>query len=148
MISTKQPQKLPDIAAVSASIGLPSLVVIDDEKGVSGKRNALEKTLSKSGFVKAGDYLEIMDLLAHGKEKIMYVEKGKKLDGLVLEIAAEYAAGIVSLADRKHNTGLKIAKFSPFKTAFVVAMTRKQVEASYPRLYEYFGSVTSNLELL
>lgn len=144
MINVKDIQKLPDVAAVSASIGLPSLVIIENEKSTRDELNAVGKTMAESGFKKANDYLEVMDLLLTGNEKILYVEQGKKLDDLVLEIVAEYTTGMISLADRKNHTGLKTVKFNPFKTSLAVVMTRSRVEASYPRLYEYFGTITSN----
>ncbi|KKQ18685.1 MAG: hypothetical protein US31_C0002G0030 [Berkelbacteria bacterium GW2011_GWA1_36_9] len=144
MINTQQTQNLADIATVSMSIGLPSLVVIEDKKDLAEKTNLVEDTLLKSGFVKANDYSGIIDLLSEKTKMILYIESGEKLDGLVLEIIAEFTVGIVSLADRKHQTGLKTVKFNPFKTALVIVMTRSQVEASYQRLYEYFGAVTSS----
>lgn len=62
---------------------------------------------------------------------------------MVLEIIAEFDAGIVSLADRKNNTGLKTANWDPSKTSFIVIMTRKQIEQSYPRLFEYVNIIQS-----
>jgi len=99
--------------------------------------------LTDSGYKECNDYIEIMDVLSEGQDKIFYTEKSKKLDGLVLEIIAEFDAGIVSLADRRNNTGLKTANWNPAKTSFVVIMTRKQVEQSYPRLFEYVNIIQS-----
>ena len=144
-------EKTGQLLAITTALGGVGLLIAEHEKG---RKIAFEKAreeLLNGNYKECSDYLEIMDILSEGPEgvasrpygasktKLFYVERGEKLDGLVLEIIAEFEAGMVSVADRKHNTGLKTAKWSPTKTSFIVMMSRKQIEASYPRLFEYIN---------
>ena len=127
------------LLTTTAALGGVGLLIAENEKGY---REAFEKAreqLLNNNYKECYDYLEIMEVLAEGKDKLFYVEVGEKLDGLVLEIIAEFEAGMVNLADRKHNTGLKTAMWNPTKTSCIVIMSRQQVEASYHRLFEYIN---------
>ena len=132
--------KLVNLSDALLKVGL---LVAEGKTDTKSKIAKAKKTLADSGYKECADYIEVMDALSSGKDKILYIEKGKKLDGLVLEIIAEFDAGIVSLADRKNNTGLKTANWNPAKTSFIVIMTRKQIEQSYPRLFEYVNIIQS-----
>ncbi|MEK7540844.1 MAG: hypothetical protein AAB529_01225 [Patescibacteria group bacterium] len=132
--------KLANLSNVFLKVGL---LVAEGKTDPKVRITKAKKTLVNSGYKECTDYIQVMDALSSGKDKIFYIEKNKKLDGLVLEIIAEFDAGIVSLADRKNNTGLKTANWDPSKTSFVVIMTRKQIEQSYPRLFEYINIIQS-----
>jgi hypothetical protein len=84
-----------------------------------------------------------MDVLSEGKDKLFYVERGEKLDGLIFRIIEDFDSGKTVLMDIKNHTGLKIVKTNPTKTSFIVVMSRKQIEASYPRLFEYINFTQS-----
>jgi len=130
-------EKTDQLLATTAALGGVGLLIAENEKS---RKTAIEKAreeLLNSNYKECSDYLEVMDVLSEGKDKLFYIEKGEKLDGLILEIIAEFEAGMVSLLDRKNHTGLKVAQWNPTKTSFIVMMSRKQIEASYPRLFEY-----------
>jgi len=136
-------EKIDKLTNLSGTLSRVGLLVAEEKTDVKSKIAQAKKILTDSGYKECNDYIEIMDVLSEGQDKIFYTEKSKKLDGLVLEIIAEFDAGIVSLADRRNNTGLKTANWNPAKTSFVVIMTRKQVEQSYPRLFEYVNIIQS-----
>ena len=136
-------EKINKLTGLSVAFSKVGLLVIDSKTSPKQKITAAKKNLLNLNYKECADYIEVMDALSSGKDKILYIEKGKKLDGLVLEIIAEFDAGIVSLADRKNNTGLKTANWNPAKTSFIVIMTRKQIEQSYPRLFEYVNIIQS-----
>lgn len=143
------------LLTTTTALGGVGLLIAENEKN---RKTAFEKAreqILNNDYKECSDYLEIMDVLSEGpkgkpsvsygasKNKLFYIERGEKLDGLVLEIIAEFEAGMVSLADRKHNTGLKTAQWTPTQTSFIVMMSRKQIEASYPRLFEYINFTQS-----
>jgi len=130
---------LTDILKISASIGLPSLLIIENEEEKEQQIAEIEKELTEAGFSQTKNYLEIMDALEVSDTKAFYVESEEKLDNLVFEIVAEYSAGIVSLMDREQGAGLKTVKFDPGKNSLLIIMTRTQVEESNPKLFEYVG---------
>jgi len=136
----QQARKLAENTAALSKVGL---LVVED----NGNREAIfsetSEIYSDLGYYPCADYLEIMDALSSGQNRIFYIEQGEKLNGLVLEIAAEFETGIVSLADRKKQTGLKTAKWNPVETSFIIVMTRLQVEKSHPRLFEYINIIQS-----
>lgn len=140
MTTQEKIKKSPNTTDVSRSIGLPSLIVVENKKAPITDRI---KTLKDNDFKEVKDYLEVMEGLEKDNGKVLYIEQADKLDSSMLEIIAEFGAGIISLADRKNNTGIKTVKFNPFETLFVVVMTRDQVEKSYPRLFEYIGTIES-----
>jgi negative regulator of genetic competence, sporulation and motility len=115
------------------------LVIVEAEENAEKKAQEIRQKLAEEGFVVANNYLEAMDALERGDEKILYVETREKLDNLIFEIITEYSTGIISLADRVHNTGLKTVKFNPFEHTVAIILTREQIEKSNPRLFEYFG---------
>jgi len=127
------------LIATTTALGGVGLLIVEKEKNRQAAIEKAREKLFNNNYKECSDYLEVMDVLSEGKDKLFYVEKGDKLDGLVLEIIAEFEAGMVSLADRKHNTGLKTAQWNPTKTSFIVILSRKQIEASYPRLFEYIN---------
>ena len=130
-------KKICEFLTVITSFGGCGLLIVEKE---SGKEAVLEKTreqLLNNDFKEYSDYVDIMNVLSQGEEKLFYVERADKLDGFVLEIIAEFEAGMVSLANRKNNTGLITAHWHPTQTSFIVIMSRRQVEASYQRLFEY-----------
>jgi len=130
---------LTDILKISASIGLPSLLILENEGEKAEKIAKIAKQLTEAGFSQTKNYLGIMDALEVGDTKAFYVESEEKLDNLVFEIVAEYSAGIVSLMDREQGAGLKTVKFDPGKNSLLIIMTRTQVEESNPKLFEYVG---------
>jgi len=127
------------LLATTAALGGVGLLIAEHEKNRKAAIEKAREELLNNNYKECSDYLEVMDVLSEGKDKLFYVETGDKLDGLVLEIIAEFEAGMVGLADRKHNTGLKTARWNPTKTSFIIIMSRKQIEASYPRLFEYIN---------
>lgn len=132
-------EKIGQLLSTTTALGGVGLLIAENEKGHKTAFEKAREQLLNNNYKECSDYLEVMEVLAEGKDKIFYVERGTKLDGLVLEIIAEFEAGMVSLADRKHNTGLKTATWTPTQTSFIVMMSRKQIEASYPRLFEYIN---------
>ena len=136
-------KKICEFLTVITSFGGCGLLIIEKE---SGKEAVLEKAreqLLNNDFKEYSDYVDIMKALSQGEEKVFYVEHTNKLDGFVLEIICEFEAGMVSLADRKYNTGLITAKWPPTQTSFIVIMSRRQVEASYKRLFQYTSLLAS-----
>lgn len=136
-------EKISQLVQIIAMLGKVGLLVVENEEDRETVFTEAPRILLRLPYQQCADYLEIMNALSVGKDKIFYVEREEKLNGLVLEIIAEFESGIVSLADRKNNTGLKIAKWNPAKTSFIVIMTRDQVEKSYPRLFEYINITQS-----
>ena len=130
-------EKTEHLTHVTSALGGVGLLIAESEKNRDKVFEQTGEALINNNYKECSDYLEIMDVLSEGKDRIFYAEKEKRLDSLVLEIIAEFEAGIVSLADRKNNTGLKTAKWNPSAVSFIVVMTRDQVENSYPRLFEY-----------
>ncbi len=140
---TQVPVGIDQFFMTTASLGGVGLLIIENEKS---RQMAIEKArgnLLKNNYKESSSYLEVMEALSEGKDKLFYVEHGEKLAGLILEIVAEFDVGMVSLADRKENTGLKTARWNPAKTSFIIVMSRKQIEASYPRLFEYINFIQS-----
>ena len=140
---TQIQEKTDQLLTTTAALGGVGLLIAENE---SDKKVTFEKAseqLLNNNYKGCSDYLEVMEVLAESKDKLFYIENGDKLDGLILEIIAEFEAGVVSLADRKHNTGLKTVTWNPIKTSFIVIMSRKQIEASYPRLFEYINYTQS-----
>jgi hypothetical protein len=123
----------------TTALGGVGFLIVENEKNCNETIEKVREKLFNENYKECSDYLEVMDVLSEGKDKLFYIETGDRLDGLVLEIIAEFEAGMVSLADRKHNTGLKTARWNPTKTSFIVIMTRTQIEKSYPRLFEYIN---------
>lgn len=139
-----QTQKITEqLLSTTIALGGVGLLIVENERGHKAAFEKAREQLLNNNYRECSDYLGVMDVLTEGKDKIFYIEHGSKLDGLVLEIIAEFEAGMVSLADRKHNTGLKTATWTPTQTSFIVIMSRKQVEASYPRLFEYINFTKS-----
>ena len=136
-------EKTEQLLATTTALGGIGLLIAENERGKKAAFKKASEQLLSNNYKECSDYLEVMEVLSEGKDKLFYVENGDKLDGLILEIIAEFEAGVVSLADRKHNTGLKTAGWNPTKTSFVVMMSRKQIEASYPRLFEYINYTQS-----
>lgn len=136
-------EKIEKLVQTTSALGMVGLLIVENENEFESAILEAKKVLVDAHYTECSDYLEIMDALSIDKDKIFYAEKGERLDGLVLEIIAEFEAGIVSLADRKNNTGLKTAKWNPAKTSFIVIVTRKRVENSYPRLFEYINIMQS-----
>lgn len=132
-------EKTDQLLTTTASLGGVGLLIAENEKSCKTAIEKAREELLNNNYKECSDYLEVMDVLSEGKNKLFYMERGEKLDGLILEIIAEFEAGMVGLADRKHNTGLKTARWNPTKISFIVVMSRKQVEASYPRLFEYIN---------
>lgn len=139
----KLPDQISEFSTTSLALGKVGLIVLEKQKDYSSNLKKAERILSDLGYKKADDYVELMDDLSAGKDRLFYVEGNEKLDGSALEIIAEFEAGIVNLADKKNNQGLKTATWNPLKTSLVIIMNRKQVEASYPRLFEYINLVKS-----
>lgn len=131
------------LLATTTALGGVGLLIAENEKSRKTAFDKAREQLLNNNYKECSDYLEIMEILAEGKDKLFYVEHSEKLDGSVLEIIAEFEAGVVSLADRKHNTGLKTATWTSTKTSLIVMMSRKQIEASYPRLFEYINFTQS-----
>ena len=138
-----QNNKIDQLANFSLSFGKVGLLVIENNNEFEQKIDEIRPPLSKLEYKLASDYLEIMDALSGGLERVVYIERAEKLDGNVLEIVAEFEAGIVSLADKKNKTGLKTAKWNPSKISLLIIMTRRQVENSYDKLFNYLTIVQS-----
>ena len=136
-------EKVEKLLENSASINKVGLLIIEDENTRQIKQGEASKLLADFGYERCSDYLEILTSLNEKKNKIFYLEEGDKLDGPVLEIIAEFEAGIVSLADRKNNSGLITAKWNPLDVTLIVIMTRQQIENSYQRLFEYINIIQS-----
>lgn len=138
-----QKEKIEKLMQITSALGQVGLLIVEKVDEFESALPAIKKVLVSARYHECADYLEIMNALSASKDKIFYAEKGDRLDSLVLEIIAEFEAGIVSLADRKNNTGLKTAQWNPSQTFFIVVMSRKQIEASYPRLFEYINIMQS-----
>jgi len=136
-------EKTGKLIETTAALGGVGLLIVENEKSNKAAFERAREQLFSNNYKECSDYLEIMDVLSEGKDRLFYTERGEKLDGSVLEIIAEFEAGIISLADRKHNTGLKTATWSPTKTSLIIMIGRKQIEASYPRLFEYINFTQS-----
>ncbi len=139
----KLQDQISEFSNTSLALGKVGLIALEKQKDYSANLKKVEKILSGLGYKKSNDYLELMDNLSSGKDRLFYVEQEKKLDGSALEIIAEFEAGMVSLADRKNKSGLRTAQWNPLKTSLILVMTRKQIENSYPRLFEYINLTKS-----
>lgn len=136
----KKTNKLANLSNILSNISFRvGLLIIEGEASSKSKITKAKKILIDLGYEEFIDYIEVMDALASKKNKIFYIEKDKKLNGSILEIMAEFDAGIISLADRKNNTGLKTVNWDPSKVSFLIIMTRNQIEQSYPHLFEYIN---------
>lgn len=135
--------EISEFSTTSLALGKVGLIILEKQKDYDANLKKVEKILSGLGYKKSDNYVELMDDLSAGKDRLFYVEEDKKLDGSALEIIAEFEAGIVNLADKKNNQGLKTAAWNPLKTSLVIVMARKQIENSYPRLFEYINLVKS-----
>lgn len=136
-------EKIEKLAQTTLALGKVSLLVVENKQELNTILTEANNALSALNYEECADYLELMDALSASKNKIFYTENDERLDSLILEIVAEFESGIVSLADRKNQTGLKIAKWNPSQTSLIIIMTREQVEKSYPRLFEYIGATQS-----
>jgi len=130
-------EKIRALAESGSALGKIGLLIVENEKDPKTALVQAKKVLAGLQYRECADYVALMDALSAGKKKLFYVEPGKRLDGLVLEIVAEFEAGLVSLADRKNKTGLKTARFNPSSVSLVAVLTRSQIEKSHPRLFEY-----------
>lgn len=135
--------KIEKLVEATAACGKVGLLIIESGQEAEQKLDEAESTLSGLRYQKCAGYLEIMDALSAGQEKLFYAEKGEKLDARALEIVAEFEAGIVSLMDGKNHTGLKVARWNPAQLSLILLMTRDQVEESYSRLFEYVNITQS-----
>lgn len=118
-------------------LGKCGLLIIENQDDLKHQYSEIKNILLSLNYQECKDYLEILKALSSLENKIYYIEKGEKLDGLVLEIIAEFEAGIVSIADRKGKSGLITSKWNPDKVSFIIVMTRDQIEKSHPHLFEY-----------
>jgi len=132
-------EKTEQLLATTTALGGVGLLIAENEKGRKTAIEKARKELLNNNYKECFDYLEVMDVLSEGKDKLFYVERGEKLDGLIFRIIEDFDSGKTVLMDIKNHTGLKIVKTNPTKTSFIVVMSRKQVEASYPRLFEYIN---------
>lgn len=139
----KLQDQISEFSTTSLALGKVGLIALEKQKDYSANLKKVEKLLLGLGYKKSEDYVELMDDLSAGKDRLFYVEKDEKLGGSILEIIAEFEAGIVNLADKKNNQGLKTATWNPLKTSLVIIMARKQIENSYPRLFEYINLTKS-----
>jgi hypothetical protein len=140
---TQIQEKIEKLMQTTFALGKVGFLVVENKQEINATLPEAKKALLLLSYEECTDYLELMDALSASKNKIFYLEKDDKFNSLVLEIVAEFESGIVSLADRKNQTGLKTAKWNPFQTSLIIIMTREQVEKSYPRLFEYVGATQS-----
>ena len=138
-----QKEKIIQSINTSSSLGGVSIFIIEHQEEYDVLKNELEAALSGAGYAKRDDYLALTDSLSGGEKKLWYTETNEKLDGCVLEIIAEFGAGIVSLADRKNSTGLKTARWNPLETSLVLIISRDQAERSHHNLFSYSTSIQS-----
>lgn len=136
-------EKIQHLTEASVSLGKVGVLIIENGNDFQPKIDEAKVVLSELQYQNCADYLEIMDALSSGQKKIYYIEEKERLDGLVLEIVAEFEAGIVSLADRKNQSGLKTAQWNSAEVSFVVVMSRAQIENSHPKLFEYINIMQS-----
>jgi hypothetical protein len=136
-------EKIQPFSAAALALGRAGLIVAEEGGNSDFKPQAAADSLKNLGYLECHDYLEIMDALAAGQKKIYYRERGGRLDHLVFEIAAEFESGVIGLADRKNNTGLKTARWNPADCALVIIMTRAQAEISHPDLFKYITLIQS-----
>ena len=136
-------EKTEKLLEKTVALGRIGLLIIENESNVESIREEAVKSLIDFVCEQIADYVELMSALNAGKHKLFYAENSDKLNGSILEIIAEFEAGIVSLADRKNNSGLLTAKWNPTETSLTILMSRRQVENSYPRLFEYINIIQS-----
>lgn len=136
-------EKIDKLMQTSFTLGKVGLLVAENKQELSVVFTEAKNALLALSYKECADYLELMDALSASKNKIFYTENDDQLNSLILEIVAEFEAGIVSLADRKNKTGLRTAQWNPNQTSLIIIMTRQQVEKSYPRLFEYIGAIQS-----
>lgn len=143
--NVKLKDQISEFSVTSLAISKVGLIVFEKQKDYSANLKKVEKILSYLKYKKSKDYVELMENLSSGKDKIFYIENDKNLDGSALEIIAEFEAGMVTLLDRKSKSVpiLKTIQWNPLKISLIVLMTRKQIENSYPRLFEYINIVKS-----
>lgn len=124
-------------ALISKSVGLPSLIVLENgdafEEAVSQTRKEL------AGFMEVFDGISALNLLGKGMS-VLYIERGEKLDSRIETLFVDYAAGIASFASPK---GLASSTFDPMRASLSVVISREALEKSYPQLLAYAGAVTS-----
>jgi len=137
MISTDK--KIDTLANFSLSAGKVGLLVVENDNEFEQKIDEITPTLNSLKYKVVQDYLEIMNALSGGSGRIVYIERADRLDSNILEVVAEFEAGIVSLADKKNKTGLKVAKWNPSAVSFLVILTRRQIENSYHKLFDYIN---------
>lgn len=124
-------------ALISKSIGLPSLIVLENKESFEKAASLARKDLA--GFMEASDGISALDFLSKGMS-VLYIERDEKLDSRIETLFVDYAAGIASFASPK---GLVSGQFDPMRASLSVIISRDALEKSYPQLLAYAGAVTS-----
>lgn len=121
----------------SQSIGLPSLIIVESTVSIETAESRVRQDLAS--FMKAPDAPSALDHLSKGM-RVLYIERGDKLDPRVETLVTNYSAGLASFATK---SGLVSASFNPMRASLTVLISRDALEKSYPRLLTYAGAVTS-----
>ncbi len=124
-------------ALAARTLGLPALLVIETPISLKDAHAHIRKELGNAGFDEALDAKGLASVLSRSG-KPFYIEHGDRLEAHVESLFLDYVSGLASFP----SIGVS-ARFDPAKVTCVVALSRAALEASYPDLVEYAGSVTS-----
>ena len=124
-------------ALAARTLRLPALLVIETPISLKDCTAHVRKELGNAGLDEAFDAKGLAAILSRSG-KAFYIEHGDRLDTHVESLFLDYVSGLASFP----STGVS-ARFDPAKATCVVALSRAALEASYPDLVEYAGSVTS-----
>lgn len=122
----------------SSALLAPPLILIEDENVSDELYTRIASLFQEAGFTVVHETSDTLRVLEQGAKKLLYFERGHKLSDPVESLMTEYATGMLSVND---GGGLHVIKFKPTDTTLALVMTRSQVEASYPKLFEYAGNI-------
>lgn len=136
MINTTQ-EKTAELIKTTTGIGGMGLLIIEDHNDWQETIREVKEELFHANYSECADYLGIIDVFSHGKDKIFYIEQGEQIESIIVKIVDDFHLGRAVVMDGKNHTGMKVVEFDPTKTSFIIVVSRKQLESSYSKLMEY-----------
>lgn len=121
------------------ALAAPSLVLIEDENMSDDLSMRMMDMFQGAGFTTVREVNDALRALEQGVKKFVYFEHGQKLAGPIETLMTEYTTGMLSTSGG--GSGIDVITFNPHETTCVIVMTRSQIEASYPKLFEYVGAI-------
>lgn len=135
-------QSIQNLMTTAKTQGETALLIIESLKDKAELVKALKIAVSDGGYRPAIDHLSLMDSL-ESSTPVLYVESSDSLDSKIFEIIKEFNGGIVTFMETREarEKGLRTVLFDPKKSPLLIVLTRAQVEASEPGLFEYAGPI-------